>query len=245
MTLNSGLSISSPANFQHLGFGLGKPIPVLEQTTDAAGVRFYNTPTGRRYPSVTTVLGQHSRAAIEAWQQRIGVEEARRISNRAASRGTGVHLAIERYLNNESPWSEGNFVNPLTVEMFKSIQPNLDRINNIHCQETRMFSHHLRLAGTADCIGEFDGKISIIDFKTSTKPKKAEWISSYFMQCAAYAIMYEELTGIAVPRSVIIVSVEDDCSTQVFMEKRDPWVKDLLSLRNQYEADNNLLTTID
>ena len=244
MTLNSGPTTYTPTKFQHLGFGLGQQVPLLEQTTGADGVRFYNTPSGRRYPSVTTVLSEHSRAAIEAWKERIGREEANRISTRAANRGTGVHVAIERYLNNDAPWSAGNFVNPLTVEMFRSIKPNLDRISNIHCQETRMFSHHLRLAGTADCIGEFDGKLAIIDFKTSTKPKKKEWISSYFMQCSAYAIMYEELTGIPVPKTVIIVSVEDDCTTQVFEERRNPWVPELLSLRDHYEQQHQLLTAV-
>jgi genome maintenance exonuclease 1 len=105
-----------------------------------------------------------------------------------------------------------------------------------------MFSHHLRLAGTVDCVAEWDGKLSIIDFKSSTKPKKREWIPSYFMQCAAYAIMYEELTFIPIKQLVVVVAVEEDCTTQVFIEDRDTWAPELIELRDQYETENGSLT---
>jgi len=230
-------------HFNHLGFGRGQPLPVLEQVTDATGVRHYNTPTGKKYPSVTTVLAQHNKDVIDAWRARVGEAEANAISRRAAGRGTGVHLATERYLDNQPPWTAGSFVNPLVKESFTHLQPLLDRIDNIHCQETRMFSHHLRLAGTVDCIAEFDGKLSVIDFKTSGKAKKKEWISSYFMQCAAYAVMYEELTGIPIARLVVLISVEEDTEPQLFVERRDNWIPDLIKLRDQYEQ--SLLTDID
>lgn len=240
---NSGNTTSTPARFNHVGFGRGQELPLLERVTDASGVRHYNTPTGKKYPSVTTVLAQHNREVIEAWKARIGHAEANAISRRAAGRGTGLHLAVENYLDNKPAWTPGSFVNPLVQESFANLKPLLDRIDNIHCQETPMFSHHLRLAGTVDCIAEFDGKLTIIDFKTSTKPKKKDWISSYFMQCAAYAIMYEELTGIAIPRMAVLVSVEEQAEPQLFLERRDNWARDLIKLRDQYEQ--MLLTPID
>jgi genome maintenance exonuclease 1 len=217
--------------FNHLGFaGDHKPVPKLEQINEN-GTRLYATPDGRRYPSVTTILAEHGREALEAWRKRIGQEEAAKIGQRAAARGTKVHTYTESYLKNE-PIDFG--LNIFTQEIFNTFKPVLGPINNIHCQETRMFSHHLRLAGTVDCIAEYDGRLSIIDFKTASKPKKHDWIHSYFMQCAAYAIMYEELTGIPVPQLVVLVAVEDD-APQVFVEKRNPWVPGLLKYRDIYE----------
>lgn len=226
--------------FNHVGFGLGKRrLPVLEQYTAPDGVRFYNTPTGEKYPSVTTVLSLLGREAIANWRKRVGAENATTIARVAAGRGTGVHNRIETYLNNV----EGiHPPTPLVQEMFGSIRPELDKINNIHCQETRMFSHHLRMAGTVDCIGEYDGRLSVIDFKTSTKPKREEWIHSYFMQCAAYAIMYEELAFIPITQLVVLVAVEEDCTVQVFKQHRDNWAKPLLKVREQYEMENRSLT---
>jgi genome maintenance exonuclease 1 len=238
--LNSGLTTASPTKFQHLGFGLGqRRLPVLEQYTAPDGVRFYNTPTGEKYPSVTTVLSLLGRENIAKWRARVGAENATTIARVAASRGTGVHNRIENYLNNVNDIQPPT---PLVQEMFGSIRPDLDRINNIHCQETRMFSHHLRMAGTVDCIGEYDGRLSVIDFKTSTKPKREEWIHSYFMQCAAYAIMYEELTFIPITQLVVLVAVEEDCTVQVFKQHRDNWAKPLLKVREQYEMETRPLT---
>jgi genome maintenance exonuclease 1 len=228
--------------FNHVGFGLGqRRLPVLEQYTAPDGVRFYNTPTGEKYPSVTTVLSLLGREAIANWRKRVGAENANTIARVAASRGTGVHNHIENYLNNVNAIHPPT---PLVQEMFGSIRPELNKIDNIHCQETRMFSHHLRMAGTVDCIGEYDGKLSVIDFKTSTKPKKEEWISSYFMQCAAYAIMYEEITFIPITQLVVLVAVEEDCTVQVFKQHRDNWAKPLLKVREQYEMENQSLTEV-
>jgi genome maintenance exonuclease 1 len=101
-----------------------------------------------------------------------------------------------------------------------------------------MYSHHLRLAGTVDCIAEFDGRLSVIDFKTASKPKEHHWIHNYYMQCSAYAVMYEELTGIPVPQLVVLISVED-MDPQVFIERRNPWVRQLIKLRDSYETIYN------
>jgi genome maintenance exonuclease 1 len=238
---NPGLTTSIPAKFTHLGFGRGQTRPILEQITAADGRRVYNTPTGRKYPSVTTVLAEKNKQVILDWRKRIGAEQANTISRVAAGRGTGMHKAAERYLDNMPPFDTSKTINPLHFEMFRKLMPLLDRINNIHCQETALYSHHLRLAGTVDCIGDFDGKLSVIDFKSSTKPKKAEWISSYFMQASAYAIMYEELTSIPIVNLAVLVAVEDD-EPQLFIEHRDRWTQELIQWRDNYEK---LSTAID
>lgn len=208
-----------------------KEFEKLEQITLPNGVRHYVTPEGKKYPSVTTILGAQSKQGIIEWRKRVGEEEANKISRAAASRGTKLHTHVENYLNNV------NAIEPKTIfqkELFDSILLHLHRIDNIHLQEERLYSDHLRLAGTVDCIGEFDGKLAVIDFKTAGRQKEKEWIHSYFMQCAAYAIMYEERTGIPISKLVVLIAVEGD-SPQVFIEKRDNWVADLLKCRDSYE----------
>jgi genome maintenance exonuclease 1 len=240
MTLNTGLTTSTPTKFTHLGYGLGKRrYRKIEQYTAPDGKRVYNTPDGNRYPSITTMLGWHGRQKIQEWRNRVGAETANTIARVAAGRGTGLHLAAENYLNNQAP----AITNPLVLEMWGKFRPYLDRINNIHIQEVGLFSNHLRLAGTVDCIAEWDGRLSIIDFKTSTKPKEKHWIDNYFMQCAAYAIMYEELTFIPVPRIVVLIAVEEDSTVQVFEERRDNWTAKLLQYRDIYETATSALTT--
>lgn len=227
--------------FNHVGFGgAALPVPVLEQVTAPDGTRFYDTPSGAKYPSVTTVLAEKSRSSILDWRKRVGNNVANAISYAAAHRGTGLHNSIEQYLKNH-PVEFGNI---LIRDMFSSMTNQLSRINNIHAQETRLYSHHLRLAGTVDCIAEFDGHLSIIDFKSSSRVKKKEWISTYFMQCAAYAVMYEELTNIPVSQLVVMIGVEDEPEPTIFVEKRDDWVKELLHWRDFYETKNQSLTTI-
>lgn len=214
--------------FNHVG--TAKEIPKLERVTRPDGTRYYVTPEGNKYPSVTTVLSLHNREGIIEWRKRVGEAEANRISRAAAGRGTRLHNIVEKYINNE----DCDIQNPFDLKNFLSIQPILENIDNVHCQEQQMFSNHLRMSGTVDCIGEYKGKLSVIDFKTSSKRKEKDHIHSYFMQCAAYAIMYEEMTGIPISRLVVIISVENDYP-QVFFEKRDNWVKYLLLYRNEYE----------
>ena len=229
--MKTTLSLSQP-KFTHLGFARGsRPLPKLSQITAADGTRVYETEDGLAYPSVTTVLSKLSEAAITEWRDKVGEAEANRISTRAAARGTKLHSYAEHYLNNAS-----GFLDPIDLfsqELFQSFKPILEPINNIHCQETKLYSHYLKLAGTVDCIAEYEGKLSIIDFKTAGKPKKKEWIHNYFMQCAAYAIMYEELTGIPVPQLVVLIAVEDE-QPQVFKEKRNTWARPLIDARKRF-----------
>jgi genome maintenance exonuclease 1 len=209
-------------------------IEELQATTGTDGNRVYHTPDGKLYPSVTTVLSAHTKKGILEWRERVGEEEANRVSRKAAFRGTRFHTMAEKYLQNEL--SGGDF-SLMDYEMFKVAQPVLDRIDNIRAQESTLWSHHLRLAGRVDCIAEFDGKLSVIDFKTARREKDEEHIQHYYMQAAAYAIMFEERTKIPINRLVIAIVVEDGFM-QVFESRRDKHVNSLLYYRDLYEAFN-------
>lgn len=208
-------------------------IPKLERIDSSKG-RTYQTPTGRAYPSVTSVVGLLKAKQIQEWRTSVGEEQANKISSKASRRGTSIHALCENYLLGNNPVPE-----MWDHEMFTSITPLLDRIDNIHCLETPLFSHHLEVAGTVDCIAEFDGKLSVIDFKTSSKPKPREWIYDYFMQCSAYAVAFEELTGIPVGRLVIIMGVDDE-QPLVFKEKRNDWIFEFRKLRDQYRDQKGI-----
>jgi genome maintenance exonuclease 1 len=196
---------------------------------DSDGGRTYLTPTGSCYPSVTSVVGLHKAKSIQEWRNRVGAAEANKISSRASKRGTSIHSLCENYLLGEQL-----DVNPFDQEMFSSLQSHLDRIDNIHCLETQLYSHHLQVAGTVDCIAEYDGKLHVIDFKTSSKPKQKSWIHDYFMQTAAYAVMFEEMTSIPVGRLLIVMGV-DDQAPLIFQEKRNDWIEEFKSMRKEYK----------
>lgn len=206
-----------------------------QDKTAPDGSRKYFAESGAAYPSVTTVLSVLSRDSIRAWRKRVGAEEANKISGQAATRGTKIHLLCEKVLDNEE--IDTSKLSLLDLEIWNEFKPLLNRIDNIHAQEIALYSDHLRLAGRVDCVAEFDGKLSIIDFKTSKKPKKKEWIENYFAQAAAYAIMYEERTGIPINRSVIMIAVEGD-DPQIFIERRDNFVPLLLKARDIWESEN-------
>jgi len=210
---------------------LDREIPKLVRL-DENGSRRYVTPEGNKYPSVTTVLSEYNRKHIMEWRARVGNEEANRVSGKASARGTKLHKSCEDYINNKEPV----FKTPLEAELFQRFKPVLHRINNVYAQELQMYSDHLRIAGTVDCIAEFDGKLSVIDFKTSTKFKDKSYILNYFMQCSAYAIMFEERFNIPVNRTVVAIAVEDS-EPQVFIEKRDSYVKELIQYRDTYESN--------
>lgn len=199
--------------------------------------RLYSSPDGKKYPSITTVLSILSRKSIQEWRKRVGEEEANRISNFASKRGTYLHAIVEKYLKNETNYREGYM--PNVIDNFLSIKDILDsRIGNIYAQEQKLFSAYLRVAGTVDCVAEFDNKLSVIDFKTSRKLKKKEYIENYFMQESAYAIMWEERTKMPITQLVTIIAVDNE-QPQVFIEKRDNWAKQLIKTIEQYEREQN------
>ena len=209
-------------------------IPKLLRSTSSDGTRVYETPSGSAYPSVTTVTGLHSAKGIAEWRARVGNEEANRISGRASARGTRIHQYCEDYLR-------GNIfeADMFDLQMFNSIKPLLDQVDNIHCLETPLWSDFLQVAGTVDCIAEFQGKLSVIDFKTSSKPKDRDDIHNYFMQTAAYAVAFEERTGIPIGRLVIIMAVDND-DPRWFIEKRDNWIGGFKKLRMDYRNMKNI-----
>lgn len=204
-------------------------IPKLERVTAPDGSRVYSTPSGRAYPSVTTVTGLLKKAEIIEWRKRVGEEEANRISRTAAARGTRIHSLCEGYLRNEQV-APGLF----DLETFNSIKPLLNDINYVRCLETPLYSDHLEVAGTVDCIADFRGKRSVIDFKTSKRVKSRDDIHDYFIQTSAYAVAFEERTGLPVTQLVIIMSVDDD-NPLLFVERRDDWVGRFQDLRLQYK----------
>lgn len=187
--------------------------PKLERA-EIDGKRMYVSPSGIPYPSVTTVLSEYSREGIEAWKKRVGEAEANRVSRHSSERGTGVHEAVEKFLLNEPVKTIG--MNPLVKTLYVQMKPELLMIDNIYCLETSLYSDVLRLAGTVDCIAEFNGELTVIDFKTSKRLKTREQIENYFMQCCAYAIMFEEHTGIRINRGLIIIGTDNHKSPQMF-----------------------------
>lgn len=216
-------------NFIHEPVELGY-FDLTAETTDKG--RLYTDPDGNKYPSITTVLSILSEDAIHAWRTRVGEEEANRISKQASSRGTTVHNIIEKYIANDPDYIKDEM--PHNIQTFKDVQPILDEcVTKVYQQEAPLYSKHLGLAGRVDLVGQWNGVDSIIDWKTSRKFKKKEWISNYFMQCSAYAIMWEERTG--VPIKQLVVCIAGDMGPQVFIEDRDNWTKDLINTINEYK----------
>jgi genome maintenance exonuclease 1 len=212
-----------------------KSLPDLKSETFPDGKRYYTLEDGTRLPSVTTVLGAQKKEAIMRWRKRVGEEEANRVSKKATSRGTGVHTLCEYYLNNETNLSQKEGVRPDAFEMFVSLKPLLNRINNIHYQECALWSKQLGMAGRVDCIGEFDGVLSVIDFKTSKRIKQSEDIEDYYWQTAAYSLMYEEMIGTPIDNLVIIMAVEDE-QPLLFKQKTQDHIEGLVKAINFYKG---------
>lgn len=205
----------------------------LKSVTHPSGKRFYTLPDGTVVPSVTTVIGAKPKPGIIAWRKKVGEEEANRVCQVACNRGTNVHNLCEKYLNNEPLGA----MMPDAIEMFQSIKPLLNNVNDIWYQEQALYSKTLGMAGRVDCVGHYDGVLSIIDFKTSKKPKKIEDIGDYFLQTTAYAIMIKEMLGININSSVIIMAVQDD-KPLVFRGKTKEHMAGLLESIKYYRNQN-------
>ena len=209
--------------------------PVLEKLTrsNEDGKRIYRTPTGEGYPSVTTVLGILGKEDIAKWRKRVGEEEANRISTQAARRGTAVHKLCEDYLDNDPEYSKKHM--PANIQMFNTMKPILDeRINNIWYQECFLYSNELQTAGQVDCIAEWDGELAVVDFKTSRKLKKEEWILNYFMQVSFYAKAFEEMTGTPVKKGVVFIGVDNE-DPQVFEFNTEDYLDHFRAVRETYK----------
>lgn len=215
--------------FEHADFKLDYDDLVAETTESG---RNYFTPDGKAYPSITTVLSILSAKSIAAWRKRVGEAQANAISRQATGRGEDVHAIIEKYLDNDPNYTKGYL--PHIVNSFKDLQPIFDsRIGKIYAQEAPLYSDHLGCAGRVDCVAEFDGQISIIDFKTSRRHKTKDKIHNYFMQESAYAIMWEERTGMPITQLVTIMTI-DHYEPQVFIEHRDNWTDQLRDVIRQF-----------
>ena len=168
------------------------------------GARYY-TVNGRPMVSITSVTSHWNKQIFVDWRKRIGEAEANRITRRATSRGTATHSLIENHLLNK----EVEFDKPSPKMLFLQAKETLKNINNIYALEESLYSEELGVAGTVDCIAEYNGELAIIDFKTAEKPKPRDWIENYFVQAAAYACMFFERTGIPVKKLVIIMTCEN------------------------------------
>jgi hypothetical protein len=190
--------------FSHIDLNL----PKLEREM-IDGVRYYKIPDKEellRFVSITSVTSFKNRQFFADWRKKVGEEKADKITRQATSRGTDIHSLVENYLYNIPELPQ---VQPLSEFLFKIAKPELNKINNIHALESSLYSKVLGVAGTVDCIAEYNGELAIIDFKTSKKPKPLEWIEHYFVQCAAYACMFYELTDIPVKKLVILMACEN------------------------------------
>ncbi|MDG2229813.1 MAG: PD-(D/E)XK nuclease family protein [Gammaproteobacteria bacterium] len=202
--------------------------------------RFYETPEGQSYPSVTTITGLLSKASILAWRQRVGDSKADAITKAATTRGNKVHKMAEMYLRNEMASQINLFEDPMPhiEDMFFQLTELLDNsIGIINAIEAPLYSDQLKVGGRVDVIAEWDGELAVIDFKTSSKPKKESWIDGYFMQSSAYALMFEELTGIKINKIVIAIAVENNRS-QVFIKDSTEYLQQFIDLRKTYDIMN-------
>ena len=209
--------------------------PTELKTIEGPQGRFYITPEGLRYPSITTILGSGNKAWLNEWRSMLGSEKADKETKRASDRGTAVHLMVERFLNNEENVTRGQKIEHIAE--FNTLRLYLKRVNNIITQESALWSDTLKAAGRVDCIGEYQGKLSIIDFKTSTTNKTDAMIQSYWLQTTAYAIMFQERYGIQIDQAVIIMSVERGAVPLVFKQDIDQYIKPLIECINTYHTN--------
>ena len=200
------------------------------------GIRFYNLPDGQWVPSITSVTSFYNRQIFAKWRERVGIEEANRITKKATARGTDFHAATELYmLNKEINWDE---FKPLTKFMFAHARPYLDKINNIHAIERTLYSEYLGLAGRVDCIAEYEGELAVIDFKTSEKIKPEKWLENYFVQEMFYAAAYYEMTEIPVTK-LITIMVTPGGEVKVFDKRnKEDYIKLLVRYIKEFVHHN-------
>jgi ATP-dependent exoDNAse (exonuclease V) beta subunit len=206
-------------------------IPAIEQINSETG-RKYSTPDGKCYPSVTTVLSFQENPHLKAWRERVGEEQANKISKTATVKGSKVHEACENYLQGiETSWSlrESD-----AEEAFQAFIPVLEKVDVVHAMETRMWSDKLEVAGTVDLIAEIDGQLTVLDWKTSSRYKRREDIPDYFKQMATYSVMFYERTGIAVPNMVVQMTVPE-IGLLTFKEKVKDWVPEFIKVRKAFK----------
>lgn len=215
--------------FTHLD--IIKPVDI--KVINGPSGRFYVSPiTGEKYPSITTMLGAKEKPHLVAWKNMLGNDKADKEMKRCADRGTAVHQMIEDYINNKPEPTKGH--DPAHIREFNQVRLKLNKINNVHTQEVALWSDDLRLAGRVDCIGEYEGTLAIIDFKTSNGDKKQSMIESYWKQTCFYALAYQEVYDIQIDDLVIIMSSEKGIVPLVFKDKVENWIEPLLKDVHEY-----------
>ena len=211
--------------------------PLDSEAKMVDGKRVYATPNGEFYPSITTVIGNNAKkqAGLAKWRARVGKEKAAAISSRSASRGTKFHSITEDYLNNELDIKKYKD-SPLPVVMFEQTKKTFDRIGNIYLQEAFLYSKHLEVAGRVDLVAEFDGELSIIDFKTSAEPKREAYLYDYFVQETAYACCFQELYSLTVKQLVTIVACENGETQVVIKPPKKEYLLKLIQYIDEYQT---------
>ena len=225
------------AKFNHVPVELPKL-----KTTTINNQRFYITPKNKYYPSITTVLSIQSKQGLMEWRKRVGNDVANYVARTAAARGTKVHHMCEDYLNNvESDWPnkwKDHKKNFLPWCLFNQLKDNvLGNISDIYAQECGLYSDKYRVAGRVDCIAKYNGVLSIIDFKTSTKVRSDDWNENYYIQGSAYAEMFTEMTGIDINQVVILVVTEDG-TVQEFIKEKSDYLGALKGTVKEWEKQN-------
>lgn len=200
------------------------------------GKRYYKTPTGEKYPSVTTILSSFDKEGILAWRKRVGEEEANKITRIATRRGTKVHTMMERYILNEDDIGKGMM--PSDIELFNQLKPLVDEnLQTVMASEIPLYSHELKCAGRCDLIAKFFNRVCIVDYKTSRKKKKREWIENYFLQATAYSMMLEEIYSIKATDIAIMIAT-DTGEPQLFHKTTEELRPKVRLLFSQYHENN-------
>ena len=209
-----------------------RSVELNTQTID--GRRHYLTPSGSVYPSVTTVLSTLEKDKLKDWVNRVGEEKANKIKTQASTRGTNVHNICEKYLLNEDGYLTGQM--PANVSLFKQIQPYIDKyVDKVYGIEIPLYSDELKTAGRCDLFCRMHGVNTIADFKTSTNPKKEEWIENYFLQTTAYSMMIKEMFNIRVHYICVIIAVENG-ELQTFVKTPKDFKEKVRETFNNYHS---------
>ena len=213
-----------------------KSVEIPEVSTKTVNrKRFYLTPEGGIFPSITTVLSVRKREGLSEWRKRVGDDVANYISRTAANRGTKVHQMVEDFLNNQEVEKDNRAFLPFCL--FQQLKPHLEaNINNIFAQECGLWSDKYQVAGRVDCIAEYNGVPSIIDFKTSRSERSDDWNLDYYIQASAYAEMFEERTGTPIEQIVILVVTEDG-QVQEFIKKKHEYLPLLVETIEQFVSE--------
>ena len=223
-------------------------LPEIKATT-TDGVRLYETPEGNKYPSITTVLSVRNKKGLFEWRKRVGDDVANYVARKAANRGTSVHHMCEDYINNDFD-EEKHKKKFLPYVLFNQLRESvLQKIDNVNAQECGLYSDKYKVAGRVDCIAEYEGKLSIIDFKTSSKERSDDWNESYYIQASAYAEMFEERTKISIDQVVILVVTEDGVVQEFVKNKTEylPLLSDVIKewkVKNEMVSSTNINATI-